>query len=145
MSLVFGADAYVVEWVRQRVPHIIHGFGACASIGVERNGVLIAGVVYHEYRPGYGSLLMSVAAEPKSRWLTRHNLEAFFRYPFVQLGCQRVGSAVARKNKVSRSFVEKLGFKYEGCIRKGFGTDDAMLYGLLESECRWIQPMRKAA
>ena len=144
MNLVFGVDQAVAEWVRIRIPGA-RDFGACAAIGVARDDRLIAGVVYSDFRPAYGNVMMSVAAEPDSHWLTRGALAAFFHYPFMQLGCQRVTSAIARRNKRSRAFCEKIGFKYEGCIRRGFGTDDAMLYGLLDTECRWIAALRKAA
>ena len=64
-------------------------------------------------------------------------------YPFVQLDCQRATVIVRKKNKRSRKFVEWLGFRQEGCCRRGFKDDDAIIYGLLREECRWIKEEEK--
>lgn len=150
-ELVLGVDQFVAEWVSRQSIYAPNGFGACTAIGVVVGSldrrIIIAGVVYHDFHPHFRTVAMSVAAVPKTSWLTRQHLATFFGYPFEQLGCERITSIVARKNKHAREFNERLGFKYEGCARRGFYPDDAMLYGMLKSECRWIgqTELRKAA
>jgi len=141
MNMVMGADKFLSEWVRHLSPTEHHGFGPCTAIGTERDGKLLGAVVYHDYRPHFSSIQMSCAAVDR-RWLSRAALEIFFHYPFVQLRCERVTAIVARKNKPSRSLVEGVGFCHEGVVRKGFGTDDAMIYGMLKNECRWLKETR---
>ena len=138
MKLLFDSDKFVAQWVAQRLGLVI-GFGSCSAIGVIRHERLIAGVVYHDYRPTYASLQMSVAAEPKIRWATPQNLRAFFYYPFEQLQCQSVYVACAKENLHARAFVAKIGFKPVGLLRRGFRTDDAVLYDMLPSECAWLR------
>lgn len=64
---------------------------------------------------------------------------AVFQYAFDQLGCIRCTSITTKANKKARSFLEALGFQLEGNIRLGYdGRRDALIYGLLRSECRFL-------
>lgn len=140
MRLVFGYDQAVADWVQMQTPHVAaRGFGACTAIGVAHDEVLLGGVVYHDFQPDHRSIQMS-AASIDTRWLIgptgarKSVLQGLFAYPFVQLGCERVGMIVPKKNKRARAFCEGFGFKREGVARRGFYPDDAILYGLLRSE-----------
>jgi RimJ/RimL family protein N-acetyltransferase len=138
MRLVVGRDAAVAAWVAQRIPHM-HGlpFAACTAIGVEsRDGRPLGGVVFTEWRPALRSLEMACASETP-RWLTRSIVREILTYPFRQLNCVRVTAITARRDKRTRGFVEKLGFRCEGIVRKGLLSDDAVLYGLLKDE--WLR------
>lgn len=140
--IVYGADEFVSRWVSSKFPGH-RGFGPCTAIGITRQDRMIAGLVWHDYRPQYGSIQMSIASEPKSRWCSRLVMEAFFHYPFVQLGCKSVFICVRRKAKKTRKFVEKVGFKFSGLLRRGFGTEDMVIYDMLQNECRWIRSDRE--
>lgn len=138
-SLVLGRNEEVAAWVDLRLGQKPSG-GQRVAIGVERDGQIIAGVVYNGFR-GDGltarTCTMAVAADDP-RWCTRGNLRAFFAYPFVSLGCRRVNAIVARKNRRARKLVEGLGFRQEGKIRQLFPDDDGMMYGMLADECKWV-------
>ena len=137
MTIHLGYDEVVSKWVAAQIPHCVNGFGPCVTIGFSHDDVLIAGVVYHEYRPAYKSIEMSIAAvSPK--WATKGNLRAIFAYPFLDLKANRVTAITPRKNKRARHLIEGVGFKLEGVARKGFGSEDAVIYGMLRDECRWI-------
>lgn len=99
-------------------------------------GVFCAGVVISEYR-GHDCQI-SCATETSVAW--RDNVvRAVFEYVFNQLGCARCTSLTKKSNKRTRQFLERLGFKLEGTVRLGFdGTKDALLYGLLASECPYL-------
>lgn len=138
-SILFGADDVVIPYVQSRIPHMDDGFGPCVALGVVRRGILVGGVVYHGYRPADGDVMVSIAFE-RPDWCLPQTMRALFAYPFNELNCGRMTAVVARKNKRSRKLVEGLGFKLEGVARKAFGRrDDAMLYGLLKSECRFLR------
>jgi RimJ/RimL family protein N-acetyltransferase len=133
MRLVLGRDAEVAAWTKARIPHA-HDWGPLAAIGVEdERGQLIAGVVYNNYHPHYGSIEISTASDSR-RWLTKSLITGIFAYPFVQLGCQRVTAATPRNAHTARQFLETFGFQPEGIVRLGFGTQDAFIWGLLASE-----------
>ena len=113
-------------------------FGPCTAIGVIRENRLAGGVVYHDHQPNFRSIMVSFAFDTP-KWATPSVLGSVCAYPFIQLDCNRVTALVARKNKRSRKMVEGIGFKQEGCARRAFLSDDAIIYGLLRRECRWIE------
>ena len=136
--LVFGHDKEIAEFVRQRIPNMGTGFGDCTAIGVIRNKKLLGGVVYHEHQPQYKTIMVSYAFDSPA-WAMPAVLGSICAYPFIQLGCNRMTTLVPKKNKRSRRFIEGTGFKLEGCIRKGYGNDDMMIYGMMARHCRWIE------
>lgn len=75
------------------------GFGRCTSLGVIADGMLIAGIVYHNWAPNAGVIEIS-GASTERRWLTRPVLKAMFSYPFLEIGCQTVVMRVSERNKM---------------------------------------------
>ena len=136
LSLVFGRDAEIAEFVRARAPHAENGFDRYTTIGIARDGQLICGVVYNEYRTH--SIHASIASSDP-RWADRRTLRAIFSYPFVQLGCGRITTYCGASMLSVRRFNERLGFTQEGLLRRGFGDDDCVVFGMLREECRWIE------
>jgi len=136
--LLYGADKDVCEWVSQQLFKDPYAFDEKAkAIGIIKDGKLIAGVVYTNYVPNV-TIEMSIATIDK-RWCNRHNLEAFFKYPFIQLGLERVQTLCSAIDEGVIMFNQKLGFTQEGYHRKAFPLGgDAISWGMLKSECRWI-------
>jgi RimJ/RimL family protein N-acetyltransferase len=130
--------AFVVSYIAGKIrttPEALVGqmpFEVLAAVGSD--GSLLGAVLYTNFRDQ--SIEMTSAGEPG--WLSRGNLRAFFSYPFGQLQVRRVTGIVHRKNKHARNINERLGFKLEGVCRHGFKDGDAMIYGMLKQECRWI-------
>ncbi len=135
--LVLGRDDAIAKFVTRRLKEP-RGFGKCAAIGVIRNDKLCGGVVYYDFHPEIGTIEVAFAFDAPS-WITPDVLCSLFTYPFVTLKCQRMTAIVAKRNKRSRRFVEGVGFTFEGKARRGFGKDDAMIYGMLIEECRWLE------
>lgn len=101
-------------------------------------GVFTAGVVVSNYR-GHDCEI-SCATESSAAWRP-HVMAAVFQYIFKQLGCVRTTCVVRKNNSRCRDFLLRLGFQLEGNLRLGFdGAKDALIYGLLASECRYIVP-----
>lgn len=139
-TTIYGQEERIVPWVGQRVDEDRFGED-CVALGLEEDGELIAGVVFNWYTGA--SISMHVAAEPGRRWLNRDFLYRCFAYPFLQLNCNRVTGLVKVNNLDAQRFDEHLGFVKEGVIRQG--TDDKtdlILYGMLKSECRWLEIKR---
>ena len=136
-----GADEAVAQWVAKQLDIPIEDFLPCSACGVILGGEIIAGVVYSNYRElTQGSTMEASIASTSPRWATRSVLRDLFAYPFIQVGVQRFWVSCARKNKRSRSLVERLGFVYEGMARKAFdGRQDAAIYSMLPHECKWIK------
>ena len=139
MNLVYGQDARVARWVQARAPHAENGFDKYVAIGISEGDDLIAGCVYNEFR-GH-SIHVSIASSTP-RWANRRTLHAFFGYPFLQLGVKRLTAYTGRSMIEVRNFLTRLGFVEEGIVRCGFADDDAVIYGMLRNECKWIERNR---
>jgi RimJ/RimL family protein N-acetyltransferase len=105
------------------------------SIGVEKDGEIIGGVVYN--LASKTNICMHVAST-ETAWMTKQFLFFAFAYPFLQLNKRRVTGLVPAKNINAQKFDEKLGFKFEGIMRHGDTDDDLIIYGMLKEECRFI-------
>lgn len=135
-TMVYGQSERVREWVSERIGEPFAD--SAVAIGVEEDGELIAGVVYNMFTGA--SISMNVAADPSKRWTRKEFMYAFFAYPFIQLKCNRVTALIRRSNLVSKKFSEHVGFVQEGIVRQAFEDgEDAFLYGMLKSECKWIR------
>lgn len=117
-------------------PAAVQGFAIMSDKDVFVAGVLISNVRYHE-----GKAIdceISCASESGIAWRP-HVCAAVFGYVFKQLGCVRCTSVVRKNNVKSREFLEALNFELEGKLRLGYdGQKDALIYGLLASECRYF-------
>jgi RimJ/RimL family protein N-acetyltransferase len=144
MRLLFGHDRELARWAAARIPHMgaDADFGPCAALGVVgEDGRLLGAVVFSSYYPRYRSIEISFAAA-SPRWLTLRLVRQILAYPFTQLDCIRVTAVTPKRERRARRFIEDFGFKREGLVRKGFGGDDAVVYGLLKAEwlrSRWNQ------
>lgn len=136
------------EWIGEMVAHIQgqkEPWGNYTALAlVSNDDYFKAGVIYNNFAEA--NVCAHIAIWPGAR-LTPMFLRAIFEYPFHQLEKERLTALVARKNKKALKFVQKLGFKYEGCIRRYFGREDMMLYGMLKSECVFLPQVesRRAA
>jgi len=138
VKLVLGEDATVAAWVAARIPGRVE-FKDMRAIGIERAGVPVGGVVYHEYR---GNDIQMSCAATTIRWLDKGVLRALFAYPFVHLKCDRVSAYTGVDATHTRQFLERLGFVQEGVVRRGFEEGDCVLYGMLVEECKWIKELQ---
>lgn len=134
--LTFGDDANIAAWVKMRIP-VLATAGRFTAIGVvdSETGTPLAGVIYNSFREGDCNIHLA-ADDP--RWCTRRVISVLLQYPFVQLKQRRLTAISAQRNKHGRKFIERIGFKIEGKIRHAFPKDNAIVYGMLVSECRWI-------
>jgi RimJ/RimL family protein N-acetyltransferase len=140
--LVLNASDAVCDWVYRQLDEKYTNLTNCTGVGIaDHNKRLIAGVVYSHY-DGEHDIMMTVAASTH-RWLSRNILYALFAYPFLDLNCTRVTAVTAKKNKKARKFLEGLGFKLEGRLRRKYGKTDGLIYGMLKQECKWIEHGKK--
>jgi RimJ/RimL family protein N-acetyltransferase len=124
------------NWALERIPYAGVWESWYQAIGLERDGRIIASVVYTHFT-GY-DIAMHVAAERGRMWARPSFLRACFTYPFEQLQCRRVTGYVPAKSADVLAFDRKLGFVYEGRLRKALPDDDLVVLGMLREECRYI-------
>ena len=133
VELIYGMDAAVAEFVRQRLN--CGSFGSCDAIGISYKDKLIGGVVFYVYR-GH-SVEMAIATDSPV-WCKKRILKAIFSYAFNVLGCERITVTVDAGNDEVRRFDERLGFIYEGTLKQGHPSGDCAIYRMLRDECKWL-------
>lgn len=108
---------------------------ACRAVGLMRDGVLVAGIVYDGYT-GASIAMHSRCDDPKK--VSREFLFAIFDYPFNQLGCKRVTGLVSTSNTHAQRVNEKLGWKRETVLKDYFLDGDGIIYCMRREDCRWL-------
>lgn len=139
LELVFNKDMDVAQFVAPLLPITIDPkeFGPFTTIGVSKAGKLIAGAVYHRWRP-FDCELTFAASDPG--WCRKGILRALFHYPFVQQNVKRMTLIIGENNPRALKLNTGLGFKIEGKARKAYdGENDAFILGMLREECKWIK------
>ena len=135
LDIAIGYDEQVRDWVSKELGLEKIGGDMFAAIGIAEDGELISGALFHDYRE---YMVEMSFASTSPTWCSRKTLKALFDYPFNQLGVTRINANCAKGNKKMRDIVRRIGFKQEGCARKGYdGKQDAVLYGMLNKECKW--------
>lgn len=126
------ADDFVAKWMaKQTGQEIIPPYTAFGVL--DPNGRLCGAMLFNGLDEG--SIEVSLFAPRK---VSRGLLRIAARYAFGQNGCNRITARTRVSNLRVRGFIEKVGFKQEGVLRAYYQDgDDAILYGLLRSECRW--------
>ncbi len=117
----------------------------CGTVGLEdENGGIMAVVVFNQYvkhsTTGLATCHGSIAALPGTNWASRRYIKAFLAYAFEGLAVSCLICQAAKGNRRSRDFIEALGFRRAGKIRRGLdGRQDAMLYDMLpKNAAKWL-------
>ena len=117
---------------------------SCGTVGVERDGQILAATVYNRFHrypeTGCATCEVSIAALPGVLWCSKRVIAAFLAYPFDCLGVSVLQARAAKKNMVSRQFMERIGFRRGGMARRGFdGREWMVFYDMLPHEAeRWL-------
>lgn len=108
------------------------------AIGIEKDGVLIAGVVIDDYIKN--SRCSIHCAGIGKRWLNRDFLFVVFDYVFRQLNCNCVVNLVDSENLDSIKFTEHLGFELVYKIKDGInGKSNTFIFEMQKSNCKWLK------
>lgn len=131
--LRFERSAEAVAWAK-RIIGIEGMTGDVTAVSlVDENDQFLAVTVFSAYTGT--NIDMHIAARPKSHWLSRSFFNASFELPFLVLEVPRVTGLIRAENLDAQRFVSRLGFQYEGRMRKAFPDGgDLVLYGLLREE-----------
>lgn len=118
--ILYGHSQAIAEWVASLIDYV-DDFGTCEALGVlSREGTLIAGVVYSEYQPRYGTIQISIASV-SPMWARRENIRELLAYPFDQLGVYKAWTTVPIDNEASRKATKHIGFRQEAILAHQYG------------------------
>jgi len=125
----------VVDWVADHQHRPGGAYGPSLGIGMEKDGALIAGVVYNEYNKV--NINMHVASIG-ANWMTREYLFACFDYPFNKAKVKRVSAFIEEDNEAAIRFDTHLGFKYETRLKDFYVGGDMIVMVMRREDCRWL-------
>lgn len=136
-SILYGKDEEIGEMVRARIPHLRNfAWGPFWGLGIVRCNALVGGVVFNNFK-GF-DVHLSAAFWGKG-WALPQTIAALCDFPFGRLKVNRVTAITGKKNRKARAALEYLGFTLEGVSKRGLdGFEDAMTFGLLKENCKWI-------
>lgn len=134
--LLYGHSQAVADWVTAQVPYV-SSFGDCQAIGVlSKEGALIAGVVYSDYQPDYGTIQLSIAAI-SPMWARRENISGLLAYPFDQLGIFKAWTSARADNAKAIRSTQHIGFRREAILAHHYGKGlHAHVFRMLEPDYR---------
>ena len=137
MNLLAGYDAAIGEWVAERIPHIkdVRALGPFVAIGVQDSaGSIIAGCVFHNYIPAYGTCDITFSAATPA-WARRGIIKQLLAVPFEQYGCHRVTFLVPADAERTIRTMRMLGATKEGAHVGAFGPKrNALSFRLLRRD-----------
>lgn len=115
------------------------GFGSCHVTAVvdEDNGDKLAALVVYSRFSGRDMEMSIVSWHPK--WCSAKVLRILFHYPFEFAKCARVTATTRERATNVRRFLERIGFRQEGVVRKCYVDNDGVFYGMLREECKWLR------
>ena len=131
-------NMYMANWMAGILGENLEAFGYNRNgeplfqcMGFARDDQLMC--VAMLYMQTVNGVVASFAAT-NPRWASKENVAAWGHWIFEQAGKDRVSAMVLKSNKRSRKFVEGIGFKVEGKVRKALRGEDMIVYGLLKQE-----------
>lgn len=135
MSVVFGQDKVVAEWIAARLGQTGFAGYFMSAIGVVENGELVGATAFHNYYPNEGVIEMT-SASASSRWLTRGMIKAIFTYVFDYLGCQMVVMRVSANNSRMLNIGNRFGFNSYTIPRLRGKSEDEVIFTLTDDQWR---------
>lgn len=107
-----------------------------SSIGLERDGEIVAGIVYCDFSGS--NIFLHVASKPGVNWISRGLLKLVFGWPFKGLGVKRITGLVPEHNARAVKLDEHLGFKREARLEDIFPEGALLVFRMRREECRFI-------
>lgn len=101
---------------------------------IERNDSVVGAVAFHTFNgPDIEATVCGRKCWSPAVWGTLAD------YAFNQAGCVRMTVKCRRSDACTQRLAMKFGFVFEGIKRRNYGTEDAAMFGMLRSECRWLR------
>lgn len=136
MRLLYGHSDDVERFVSELVPRCADGFEGGQGIGViNKDGLLVAGWVWHNWDPSAGTIEFSGAALTP-RWMTKAILHKLFAYAFETAGCQMIVTRNSEFNTRLHRQLKRFGFdRFD--IPRLFGRDEGgVVWSLTDDQWR---------
>lgn len=130
MKQIVTGKEKVVPWVAKK---LFARFNADEGIGLEKDGEMVAGVVYEDWNGA--SFVCHIVVQGV---MTPSYLRAIFHYPFEYCGATKLIAPVPQSNEESVRFVRKLGFQEEARLLDAHPDGSVLLFTMKRDQCRFI-------
>ena len=128
--IVQGAEVGV--WVADRIAGEFYS-KTSSAIGLEKNGVIVAGVIYENWNRA--SIFCHIAIEAR---LTKAYLKAIFDYPFNVCNVKKIIVPIVSNHVKSIKLVTNMGFTEEARIVDGSQDGDIIFLTMTKENCRFL-------
>ena len=137
MRLLYEHDGLVCNFVAKIVwgDHRRFDDNAAAVGVIDCKGVMVGGIVWHNWQPEAGTIEISAGTISK-RWLTRKLIWQIFSYPFDRCNCQCVFAQTRADNGPVAKLLEGIGFNSIDVPRLHGRDADGVLWWLPEETWR---------
>ena len=122
----------VGPWVAKKVFGKFHPEDS-EAIGLEKEGELIAGVIYENWNGR--SIVCHIAVDGK---MTPSYLGAIFHYPFEFCGVDKIIAPIAESNTECMNLVRNMGFELEAELSEAHPDGSLFLFTMRKENCRFI-------
>lgn len=134
-QIVFGTARILAFINSQRPLEFVQGM---QGIGLERDGDLIAGIIYEGFNKQ--SIWAHIAAAPGSQWLNKEYLRFCTNYPFEFCKVQMILGYMDASNAQALRFAKHLGFREEARIGQAARDGgDILILKMRKEDCRYMK------
>lgn len=136
VNLIVNDPQPFITWLKKKINiDKIQGEDQAQAYGFMRDDRIVGAFVFSEYT-GHDVHMHCASIDP--RIFQRRYFKQMFDYCFEMLNVQRVSAMCNESNGRSKKLIEGVGFQQEGRLRRYFGNEDALVYGLLKEDMRMI-------
>ena len=122
--LITGRDIEIADWAFTTFN--FHPTQFCMAVGVAtKDAGLVGACLFHAHN---GPDVELSYYGPNT--LTLGLVKRLAQIAVERLGVSRITARTSRANKVMTRGIKKIGFEYEGIRKCGYGSQDAVMYGL---------------
>lgn len=123
-TLVLGRDVEIAAWAFKTFG--FHPTQYCMAVGIAApEDGLVAACLFHAHN---GPDVELSYYGPNT--LTLDLVKKIAKVAVEVLGVSRITARTSRSNKTMTRGIKKIGFEYEGIRKCGYGSQDAVMYGL---------------
>ena len=130
--MIITDKSIVGPWIAQKC-NMVWTEENSTAIGLIRNKQLVAGVWYEDFNGK--SVTCHIAIDGR---MTKEYLAFIFRYPFIQLGVDKIVVPIVSDNEKSIRLVENMGFEEEARLLDVFPNGSLLFYVLNKDKCRFL-------
>lgn len=139
MRVVYDEPERFAAWAAEQLgdgggfqpPYVVIG-------GADENGEPVAACIFNCYRQKFGDIEITTVGKGR---FTRGFWGVILAYVWGVLGCQRITMHMRESNIPAIKLATHFGAKPEGRLRKFYGTEDAIVFGLLKEEARYVKSL----